>query len=101
MPVRKHYGYHGCKEISPIVRKPFLGDPAEMPYEHDPKPTSARGKRRSARTDEYMKNLNKRQSQNHPCGPTRDEHRGPHSRPKGLDNKEYRTKMLAKYEWEC
>lgn len=86
MAVKKMYGYEGCKETSPIRRSP------KAPHfnfpEHNPEPSSARGKRRSNKTEEYQENCVKRSKQSSPVGQRggsvfRGPMKGPSKRPQG------------------
>lgn len=101
MAVSKAFGYRGGP-ISPIVRRPFVGDPSSgvLP-ELNPDPTTARGKRRRQQTEEYQKNYETRSNQVHPCGYTKGVHKGPHSRPKGVSSSEWKSKMQRKEDWDC
>lgn len=85
----------------PIRRPSFVGDPAAggKPV-FCPKPTTVRGRRRSEGTQEYRANRQARQQQSHPAHPSMEEYKGPHSRPKGLDPKEWRRRMETKHPWE-
>lgn len=79
MAVRKTYP----KGKGTIHRRPFVGDPAERTYVHNPEPTTARGRRRSENTYEYQENCKVRKQMSSPCSPTVPRHRGPSHRPKG------------------
>ena len=100
MPVRKHFGYPGGP-TSPIVRHAFVGDPATMTWpEENPEPITARGRRRSQRTEEYNKNLDERMKQRAPCDPTRPVHKGPRHRQKGMGNTEWANLMNKKFDFD-
>lgn len=99
MPVKKMF-YPGGSP-SPIQRKPFIGDPAQLVVKHNPEPSSVRGKRRTSKSEEYERNLKERQSQKAPAGKTRRYHKGPHKRPSGMSNKDFAQKMINKFEWDC
>lgn len=100
MAVSKRFGWPGGP-VSPILRKVFVGDPADAAVEHNPGPSTKRGIRRSENTDVYSRNLSVRQSQSAPAGPGREAHRGPHSRPKAMSNKDFSAKMIRKEDFGC
>lgn len=99
--VRKKFGWAGCKETSPIVRKSFAGDPCAAGFAGSNEVSTERGQRRTQQNDEYMSNLKERQAQRAPCGKTREVHRGPHKRPKAMPMKEFQAKMIKKEDFGC
>jgi hypothetical protein len=54
MPVSKMYGYPGCTKTSPVVVSPKA--PVASKPEHNPKPTTARGRRRAENRKKAEKN---------------------------------------------
>lgn len=80
---------------------PFVGDPAEIPVEHNPKPTTARGRRRSQNSDEYQQNMATRQAQSCPCAPTQQVAKGPAKRSQHCTSDRWREAMgnYKKYTW--
>ena len=83
MAVRKSFGYDGGP-TSPIVRHPFVGDPASAGFVSNPEPMTDRGRRRSQNTTEYQANFKNRKDQSHPAGPSAPVRKGPSHSAKGI-----------------
>lgn len=112
MPVRKTFGWtryddkgkvveHG--PTSPIRRKKFIGDPAVGAVDTEPEATTARGKRKHRDHPEhqtYLDNREARSKQQSPADHSMPVHKGPRSRPKGMDQKSFRDRMAKREVFE-